>query len=139
MRSLKALLILVVLLATLPIVSFTQVPYGLGYSAKVYMGTVASGVTDTTDITVMPAVASTYNWPTMIKIVNTSSTGTYGYVCNGTCATAANRVDYFFAPPGASYSNVVPFRSKTNTAVCVAAASGVTTLYASARGYTEAY
>lgn len=112
-------------------------PYiNLVAASQIYMGTVAAGVTDTSNIIVMPAAASTYNYPTIIKIVNTSSTGVYGWICNGTCATTANRKDYFFAPPGASYSYVSPFRSSVNTDVCVAVSASTTTIYASARGYT---
>lgn len=119
--------------------SISSSVYGLGIGAEVFKGVVTAGVTDTSDITVMPASTLLYNWPTSVQIVNTDSTGTYGWVCNGTCATAGNRQVYFYAPPGASYVNTVPFQATVGTAVCVAVAAGKTTIYASARGWLVAY
>lgn len=102
---------------------------------------VPGGQTDTTDIIVMAAAGiGVTNNATKIVFSNMSATSTFAYICDGTCATAAHRKLIVPVPIGGSVFDFpveLPFFTSTNTTLCVAAVTGVTTLFASAIGFVR--
>lgn len=89
--------------------------------------------TDTSDQSLMGAVASTYNYLQWVTVYNSSATNTYALIKDGSTTRAVLPLPAYggcmFMPPR-------PLRSTVNTAWNVAAGASVTTAYLYGGGYT---
>jgi hypothetical protein len=88
--------------------------------------------TDTTDQSIMSAVASKYNYLHWVAVYNASSTNTYVNVKDGSTVVAVLPLPAY---GGAVFNLPVPIRSTVNTAFNLAAGASVTTAYLYGGGY----
>jgi hypothetical protein len=88
--------------------------------------------TDTSDQSIMGAVASKYNYLHWVSIYNSSSTNTYVNVKDGSTVVAVLPCPAY---GGAVFNLPVPIRSTVNTAINLAAGASATTVYLYGGGY----
>jgi hypothetical protein len=88
--------------------------------------------TDTTDQSIMGAVASKYNYLHWVAVYNASSTNTFVNVKDGSTVVAVLPLPAY---GGAVFNLPVPIRSTVNTAINLAAGASVTTAYLYGGGY----
>lgn len=88
--------------------------------------------TDTTDQSIMGAVASKYNYLHWVAVYNSSSTNTFVNIKDGSTVVAVLPLPAY---GGAVFNLPVPIRSTVNTAINLAAGASVTTAYLYGGGY----
>lgn len=88
--------------------------------------------TDTTDQSIMGAVASKYNYLHWVAVYNSSSTNTFVNVKDGSTVVAVLPLPAY---GGAVFNLPVPIRSTVNTAINLATGASVTTAYLYGGGY----